>query len=425
MRVLHTSDWHLGVDYFQQSRGAEQRAFLAWLLRLIDERDIDAVLVAGDVFDTVNPPAEAQEAYYRFVAELARRGKRAIVVGGNHDSASRLDAPRGVLEALSTVVVGGYAAERSSDLEDPAGVCVPLKVGDEVAAVVCAVPYLHDWRLGVRGFEDSAEVQRATLNDAFRGVYARLADKASALFPGVPLLATGHLTCLPQAGSRPTEEDAIPNEINRVGSLGAMGPGIFDPRFVYVALGHIHRSFPVDEGRRVWYSGTPIQVGSKEPADGRNVLIIEITGEGRLGVIERVKVPVKRRLVSISGPYDEVEHRIRTLTWDPSELPPYVVVDASLKQVDTGAVGKLKALAPKGPGGVAALVQITTALGAEAAVGVEGGVRRPRLDEVTPETAFLFAWEKKYGGTQPEDEVMQRFRSLLSASPTDDEGGSV
>ena len=421
MRVLHTSDWHLGVEYFQRSRSDEQQAFLQWLLRVVEERNVDAVVVAGDVFDSNNPPAEAQEAYYRFIAALGRMGRRAIVVGGNHDSTSRLDAPRGVLEALSTTVVGGYVAERESELADPAGVLVPLKVGNEVRAVVCAVPYLHDWRLGVRGFEDSVEVQRASLNEAFRVVYSRLADKAAARYPGVPLLATGHLTCLPKAGDKPTSEDAIPNDINRIGTLGALGPGVFDPRFGYVALGHIHRSFPVDDGRRVWYSGTPVQVGVNEPAEHRNVLIFEISGDGRLGEIERVKVPVTRRLVSITGSFDEVVERLRKLTWPDTELPPYVVVDARLEAVDLGAPAKLRALAPKGSNGSAMLVQVNTSVGTKATGSVHAGVGRPHLDEVTPEAAFVFAWEKKHGGTRPSEAVMQRFRSLVSA-PVDGEG---
>ncbi len=414
MRILHTSDWHLGVDYIQRSRSEEQQAFLSWLLQLVEERNVDAVIVAGDVFDSGNPPAEAQEAYYRFIAALGRMGRRAIVVGGNHDSASRLDAPRGVLEALSTVVVGGYLADRQSELADPAGVLVPLMVGNAVCAVVCAVPYLHDWRLGVRDFGESAEVQRTTLTDAFRGVYGRLADKAEARFPGATLLATGHLTCLPEAGAKPTDEDAIPHEINRVASLGAMGPAVFDARFQYVALGHIHRSFPVDPGKRVWYSGTPMQVGVRESADNRNVLMFEISDDGRVGAPERLKVPVRRRLVSIVGSFDEAAERVRSLTWDPSELPPYVVVEAVLKAVDLGAREKLRQLAPKGPGGAAVLVHVQTSVGSSPGVAAAGGGRWQRPEEITPEGAFVFAWAKKHGGTMPGEAVLQRFRSLLS-----------
>ena len=353
MRILHTSDWHLGLEYFQRSRREEHETFLSWLLGTIEARNVDVLVVAGDVFDSTNPPAEAQHAYYRFLAELSRLQRTAVVVGGNHDSPSRLDAPREVLAALSAEVVGGYLAEREGPLHDPAGVLVPIKrrgAGNEVLGVIAAVPYLHDWKLGVRGFDASAGDQLASLHDAFRGVYARLADKAEAAFPGVPLVATGHLTCLATAGEKPSDEDAVPIEINRVGTLGAMGPQVFDPRFGYVALGHIHRGFAVDPAQRVWYSGTPVQVGSKEPAGVRRVLLVDLDESGGSVRVEKVSVPVTRRLVTLSGPLEEVVAKLANMTWAESELPPYVVVEALLDKVDLGARERLRTKAPEGPG---------------------------------------------------------------------------
>lgn len=420
MRILHTSDWHLGVEYFQRTRRAEHQAFLDWVLETIEVRDVDVLVVAGDVFDTSNPPAEAQQAYYRFLAELSRRGRAAVVVGGNHDSPSRLDAPREVLAALSADVVGGYLAEREGPLQDPAGVLVPIKrrgAGNEVLGVIAAVPYLHDWKLGVRGFDASAGDQLASLHDAFRGVYSRLADKAAAAFPGVPLVATGHLTCLAKAGERPSDEDAVPIEINRVGTLGAMGPQVFDPRFSYVALGHIHRGFAVDPAQRVWYSGTPIQVGSKEPAEARRVLLVDLDESGgtanvaMAAKVEKVSVPVTRRLVTLSGPLDEVTARLANMTWAESELPPYVVVEALLDKVDLGARERLRMRAPQGPGGQAQLVEVQTRIqkaGAEARLA-----GAPTGEALTPESAFLYAWKARHEGNEVPEGVMQRFRSLL------------
>lgn len=414
MRILHTSDWHLGVEYFQRSRRAEHQAFLDWLLETIEARDVDVLVVAGDVFDTTNPPAEAQQAYYRFLAELSRRQRAAVVVGGNHDSPSRLDAPREVLAALSAEVVGGYLAEREGPLNDPAGVLLPIKrrgTGNEVLGVIAAVPYLHDWKLGVRGFDASAGDQLASLHEAFRGVYSRLADKAEAAFPGVPLIATGHLTCLAKAGEKPSDEDAVPIEINRVGTLGAMGPQVFDMRFSYVALGHIHRGFAVDQQQRIWYSGTPIQVGSKEPAEARRVLLVDLDERGGSATVEKLPVPVTRRLVTLSGPLDEVTAKLANMTWDNSELPPYVVVEALLEKVDLGARERLRTSAPKGPGGQAQLVEVLTRIQKTVAEARLAGA--PTGEALTPESAFLYAWKARHEGAEVPDGVMQRFRSLL------------
>lgn len=413
MRILHTSDWHLGVEYFQRSRRAEHQAFLDWLLDTLEAREVDVLVVAGDVFDTTNPPAEAQQAYYRFLAELSRRGRAAVVVGGNHDSPSRLDAPREVLAALSAEVVGGYLAEREGPLADPAGVLVPIRRAGDVVGVVAAVPYLHDWKLGVRGFDASAGEQLEGLHDAFRGVYSRLADKAAAAFPGVPLVATGHLTCLAKAGEKPSDEDAVPIEINRVGTLGAMGPQVFDPRFAYVALGHIHRSFAVDAGRRVWYSGTPIQVSTKEPAEGRRVLLVDLEDSGGSCTVERLAVPVTRRLLTMTGPIDELLERLSNMTWADSELPPYVVVEALMETVDPSARDRIRSNAPDGPGGPALLVDVRSRLANAARAEAFEGM--PMGEELTPEAAFVYAWQIKHEGAEVPAGVMQRFQSLLEA----------
>jgi exonuclease SbcD len=413
MRILHTSDWHLGVDYAQRSRHDEQKHFLAWLLRTLDEREIDVLVIAGDIFDSGTPSAEAQQLYFGFLAEVGRRsGKTGIVIGGNHDSASRLDAPREVLSALSTHVIGGYQAERGGDLGDPAGDLIPIRKGEDIRLVVAAVPYVSDWRLGAHtGFDADAASQQRGVGDAFRDLYARLADKAAARFPGVPLMATGHLTCLAKAGDQPTAEDAIPLEINRVGTIGALGPDIFDARYGYVALGHIHRGFAVDPQRRVWYSGTPLQVSAAEPADSRQVLVVDVK-DGTFGV-NKLRVPVRRRLINFRGSRDEVQAMLRQLTWSDAELPPYVGLDVTLATVDPTAADALRKAAPEGPGGQAHIVEVKTRV--PAVTTATAAAPLPYASEITPESAFRFAWQAKHGHVAIPEPIMGRFRALLEA----------
>ena len=427
MRLLHTSDWHLGVEPGQRSRHEEHRRFLEWLEGVIAERAVDVLIVAGDVFDTSNPSSDALQLYYRFLARLAgvRRtgsgaGPSVVVVGGNHDSPSRLDAPRDVLCALDAHVVGGYSAERDGHAHgDAAGLLVPLTSGgSDVRLVIAAVPYLNDWRLGVRGFDATTDEQRASLTECFAGVYSRLADRATALYPGVPVVATGHLTCLPRAGDRTTDDDAVPIEINRVGSLGALGPVIFDPRFQYVALGHIHRSFPVDPARRVWYSGTPVQVSADEDADGRRVLLVDIpdaASEAREPTVEALRVPTTRRLVKLRGDLDTVSERMRTLTWTESELPPSLFVDISISGPNVRLGEVLRERLPTGPGGRATLDQVRTSVAR--AFSATGAVMDslPMGDSITPEQAFLFAWRTRYGdGVVPPEQILQRLGRLIA-----------
>lgn len=418
MRILHTSDWHLGATHCDRPRAAEQEHFLKWLLRAVQEHEVDVVVIAGDVFDTANPPAEALAAYYRFLASLAALegptrsggGRTALVVGGNHDSPARLDAPREPLRALQVHVVGGYDAARADEEHgDAAGALVPLRgAGGEVALVVAAVPFLNDWRLGVRGFDATTDEQLGSMHDAFGGVYGRLAERASAAFPGAPLIATGHLTCFAERGRRATEEDAIPNDINRVGTLGAMAPTIFDERYRYVALGHIHRGFAVDGEGRVQYSGTPLQVGTAEGADSRRVLLVDVDAGGVS--VRPLNVPVRRRLLKVHGPLDAVVARLRSLSVGEGELPPYVSVDLELTAPDLGIEKKLREAAPTG---AFEIVSVRSSVARQGGAP-EGGPRAPSARDLSPEDAFDYAWRAKFGrDARPSDAVLQRFRSLL------------
>ena len=423
MRVLHTSDWHLGVTYCDQSRADEQASFLRWLLGVIEERQVDALVVAGDVFHPANPPAEALSLYYGFLAKLSAMGgvtlsggrRTAVIVGGNHDAASRLDAPREALAALNAHVIGGHDSSRAeSELGGSCGQLIPLSNGSgDVGLVVAAVPFLNDWRLGVRGFDATAEEQSDGMHTAFRDVYLRLADKAEKGFPGVPLMATGHLTCLAARGDVVTADDAVPFEINRVGTLGAMGPDVFDPRFCYVALGHIHRGFSVDGAiGRVRYPGTPVQVSAIEGHDSRRVLLATVDASG--ASVESLAVPVRRRLIALRGSFEAVRDKLRTLEWATGELPPYVSIDALLDGVKLDAEAELRDVRTNGPGGVAEVLNVRAEV--RRAVGASGDDPPFRSGHLlSPSEAFAIAWSSVHGhASAPPIEVAQRFSELVA-----------
>ncbi|MCA2976715.1 MAG: exonuclease subunit SbcD [Myxococcaceae bacterium] len=426
MRILHTSDWHLGHAFFERPRLDEQAFFLDWLLEAMQAHAVDALVVAGDVFDSPTSPNEAFELYYRFLARLSsldgptRSGgpRAAVVVGGNHDSPGRLDAPRHVLSALETHVVGGYDPARAeAALSRPEGVLVPLAgAGGQVGLVVAAVPFLNDWRIGVRGFDADPGEQRASMHARFREVYARLADQAAQAFPGVPVVATGHLTCLAREGDQPTEADGVPAEINRVGTLGAMGPSIFDPRYAYVALGHIHRGFQVDAGGRVRYSGTPVQVGSVEPPEHRRVLLVDVDG-ARVEVTP-LAVPCRRRLKALSGSLDEVRAELTALTVPEGELPPYVSVRVGLSSPEPRLVELVRQAAAANRACAPVVLEVQGLVARRG--GAVSPLPAPEATQVTPEAAFRFAWQARYGrDASPPDALLAKFRWLLEQAPRD------
>ncbi|MBM4375208.1 MAG: exonuclease SbcCD subunit D C-terminal domain-containing protein [Deltaproteobacteria bacterium] len=427
MRLLHTSDWHLGVAFHERPRLEEQAAFLDWLTETIERHEVDALVVAGDVFDTANPPAEALSLYYRFLAGLSglrgttRSGapRKAIVVGGNHDSPARLDAPREVLSCLETTVVGGYEPARASTRHgDAAGMLVPLAdAAGQVRVVVAAVPFLHDYRLGVRGFDASPAEQLASMHARFSEVYARLAERAEAEFPGARLVATGHLTILAKAGANVTVEDAVPVEINRVGTLGALAPSVFDPRYAYVALGHIHRGFAVDDARRVYYSGTPLQVSAVEGASSRRVLLVDV--EAAHVTVTPLPVPQRRRLVALEGSLEELRVTLPKVVAGPDELPPYVSVEVTVEGQSQRVEDEIAAIVATAGAAAPLVVAVTTRLVRK---GDGAALHRdlPAVEKLTPEDAFRYAWQRKYGSEQEiPREVMQRFRALVEGEVAD------
>ncbi|HNX30914.1 MAG TPA: exonuclease subunit SbcD [Holophaga sp.] len=322
MRILHTADWHLGATLEECPREADHRHFLGWLRDALVAEEVDLLIVAGDVFDAPAPSAEAQSLYYRFLHGLAGTPLRQmIVVGGNHDSASRLDAPRDLLAAFGVHVVGGVE-------EPPGRHLFPVTDGaGQVRAVVAAVPFVNEWRLGFRGREGSDEAQQEALGAPFRAFYRALADQACRRWPGVPLLATGHLAA---AGSDRTD---APQEIHLVGTLGGLPATIFDARYAYVALGHIHRAHQVD-GTRAWYSGSPIALNVKEGRSPRTVNLVDLAPDGSVEVL-RLPIPGTRQVVECAGSFEEVKLRLARMSWDEG-LPPLVKVDLEVEAYTVG-----------------------------------------------------------------------------------------
>lgn len=380
MRILHTSDWHLGatLEGFH-SRDEEHRRFLGWLRGTLREREVDVLVVAGDVFDHAQPTAEAQRRYYRFLAELADSPlRKVVIVGGNHDSAARLDAPRELLGALDVHVVGGITRD-----DDWARCLCPVAAREGAATelVVVAVPYFHEFRLGVRtALESPAEIARE-FQDKLRERYHELADGAEALGQGAPLVATGHLTCL---GWEPGD---APQDIHQVGTLGALPPSVFDARFQHVALGHLHRCFRVAESR-AWYSGSPLPLALKEAKVQRRVLLVETT-EGGAARVEKLTVPLARDLVLMEGDERTVRDKLAALRWE-TPLPPLVYAEVEVTTLRTGLEQELeRALAAHGDERplLARVTQRTDRRGQEGATLAAGG-ERVSLRELAPEQVF-------------------------------------
>lgn len=307
MKILHTSDWHLGRTLYGRKRDEEFAAFLDWLLQTLENEQVEALLIAGDIFDTSTPSHRAQSLYYRFLCRVAASSCRhVVVIAGNHDSPSFLEAPRELLQALQVHVIG-QASEDGADevllLQDADG---------QAELLVCAVPYLRDRDVRVAEAGESLEEKEQKLAAGIREHYAQVAAQAEArraeMGAPIPLVAMGHLFT---AGGQTVEGDGV-RELY-VGSLAHVAASIFPPCFDYVALGHLHVPQKVGglETRR--YSGSPLPMGFGEAKQQKSVCLVSVSGAGLPVSVELLPVPVFQRLEKLAGDWAQLEQRLQEL----------------------------------------------------------------------------------------------------------------
>jgi DNA repair protein SbcD/Mre11 len=407
LRILHTSDWHLGSSLESASRDDEHRRFLDWLLVTLRDEAIDVLIVAGDVFHYAQPSAEAQRLYYRFLARIGGETKvrQIVVIGGNHDSASRLDAPREVLDALRIHVVGGLVSEQTSW---DRCLCPVERPGGGVDAVVLAVPFVHEFRLGIRTTGRSPAEITADFREEFTKLYRDLADRAEKRWPGAPLIATGHLTCVgAQAGEYGTE-------IHQVGTIGGLPGDIFDPRLEYIALGHIHRMFPI-EGTRARYSGSPLAMNVVEARSQRWVIRIELDADlpaGSRATTHKIPVPSWREIIEINGPTEEVLSKLRALK-SPLELPPFVYVNLEVAEYLTDGPFRINEAIETHPLATRPRIVEVHQKVAGREDAKDDGDERTSLKKMRPEEVFIRLHQAQFKAP-PGDLLLTAFRTVLS-----------
>lgn len=306
MKLLHTADWHLGRMLHGRKRYEEFASFLDWLAALISSEKIDALVIAGDIFDTGTPSNRSQELYYGFLKKIQNSPCRdVIVVSGNHDSPSFLDAPKSLLKLLNVHVIGEIPASPSDEifvLKDASG---------SPSLIVCAVPYLRDKDLRSVEPGESSDDKSRKLIEGLKTHYAHVcaaaekirADLAPSLASPektIPILATGHLFT---SGGKTVDEDGVRDLY--VGSLGLVDASTFPASIDYLALGHLHVPQVVADKEHFRYSGSPIQMGFGEAGQTKSVVIAEFTH--RLHSLQTIPIPSWNQLLKISGSLSEIQ----------------------------------------------------------------------------------------------------------------------
>jgi exonuclease SbcD len=403
LRLLHTSDWHLGHTLHGVDRAHEHERLLAWLVEAIERESVDAVLVAGDVFDAANPPTEAQALWFRFLVEAWRRVPhvQVVVIGGNHDSASRLDSTDPFLRAMGRLHVVGGVAHRGGRPELDRLV-VPLRdSAGAVRAWVAAVPFLRAPETGAGAEDAGAEGTRRFFACALDQARARRsADEA--------LVAMGHLYLVGAKVSELSERRLV------VGNQPAASHDIFPRDVAYAALGHLHLAQPVGGRENIRYSGSILPLSLRERVYEHEVVLVDLEGPRATRIrsiplprfVDILRVPADRDAAPLEEVLTALAHLPRRGP-GPDAARPLLEVSVRVERPEPTLRQLVEdALAGKEP----RLVRLGVETG-----GTDralSGAGLTALGDLRPEQVFLRKWEKDFGGAPPVD-VLAAFHELL------------
>lgn len=295
MRILHTSDWHLGQHFMGNSRQAEHQALIDWLLTQVQTQAVDAVLIAGDIFDTGAPPSYARELYNQLIVRLHEAGVALLLLAGNHDSVSVLDESRALLSYLGTQVISSTGGDAQHVIT------LPLRNTSKTpGCIVCALPFIRPRDVQQSQAGQSAQDKQQALQTAiaatYQRVYAAALHKQSELLAStgqtIPIIATGHLTTVGASSNESVREIYV-------GALEAFPTNAFPPAS-YIALGHIHKPQVVGGLEHIRYCGSPIALGFDEAKQTKQVLLVDLDASG-LQSVTALPVPVFQPMAALSA----------------------------------------------------------------------------------------------------------------------------
>ena len=338
LTLLHTSDWHLGRRLYGKPRYDEFKQFLDWQLQTLREQKVDVLLIAGDIFDTTAPSNQAQNLYYDFLSQVCHTDCRhVIIVAGNHDSASFLEAPKQLLKAFNIHIIGSMTDTPTDE------VITLLDKAGQPELIVMAVPYLRDRDVRTVGHGERLDDKERKLAQGIKAHYAQIADIAMAQQAQlkakykrtIPIVATGHLFTV---GGQTMEGDGVRDLY--VGSLGSIGAEIFHPQIDYVALGHLHIPQVVGGQPHIRYAGSPIAMGFGESRQQKQVHLLRFDANPDLLSQPLQTLTIQKKpLVSAPTPVKKrksVSHASMDLFAD-EELPEPSMLGAINAEVDAQA----------------------------------------------------------------------------------------
>lgn len=408
MRLIHTSDWHLGQTFHGFDRQLEHQLFLDWLLDQIVGEQPDVLLIAGDVFDTANPSATAQKQLYHFVtqAKQSKPNLQIIMIAGNHDSAGRIEAPSPLLQVMGIDVIGTVKRDVSGEI-DVSTLVFPLRNhSGETSGWCLALPFLRPGDLPK--IPDSTD----QYTDGVTELYRRALNHALELRgeANQPIVGMGHLHLTGGVTSELSERRLI------VGGNEALPASIFGSELAYVALGHLHKAQRVG-AEHIRYCGSPLPMSFSEVNYQHQALRIDFD-DNTIRQIESLKIPRNVELLRIGATsdsatlsVDKVLRQLMEMDLSPAnpELQPFVEVSFVLEQPEPDLKHRVElALADK-PVRLARIQTRTTS----ANQSNSGISTMHDMEQLTPEQVFQSLYARKYTDPMP-DELRNAFSQIAT-----------
>jgi exonuclease SbcD len=286
LKIFHTADWHIGQNFYGYDRKDEHLFFFDWLKKQVKEHQPDALLIAGDVFDSPNPSAESQKIYYKFLHEINTENPflQIIIIAGNHDSAARLEAPNPLLEEMNIIVKGVVKRKQDGEI-NYRDLLIPIVKNGEIVAWCAAVPYLR------QGDYPPAESYVKGVELMYEALYEELERLKT---PAQAVIVTGHLQA---RGAHLSEKDRSERAI--IGGLECVSTNVFANRDIaYVALGHLHRYQKIAGQDNIQYAGSPLPMSFAEKNYKQGINLVKFNSN-KVETIERISFDPPVRLLSV------------------------------------------------------------------------------------------------------------------------------
>lgn len=404
MRLCHTSDWHLGQQLHGYSREVEHRVFLDWLFQQLIADEVETLLISGDIFDHSNPPVHALHAWYGFLARIGRElpQMNVVAIGGNHDSAARLEAAQPLLTLNPRLhLVGGVPYGEAGEL-DLARTVVPLLNGKGESVAWCALlPFIR--------FADLPPIDASAAGDPLvegvRHLYERVFTQVAQLNDDEqPVIAMGHCYLAGTVLSEMSERKVLG------GNQHALPKDIFPSELAYVALGHLHRAQRVGGDDRVRYAGSPLPLALDEAAYPHQVLIVDVHDNGSLQVASR-RTPRHVDMKRVGpAPIDRVLSELAQLPETGTQPPPFLEVRVTLAEPAPGLRRRVEAAVKDK---YVRLVRLTVTAPSNHKALADREPQRG-LEELRPEEVFAGCYARQFD-QEPPDALRAMFAELLDA----------